>query len=72
MDKISEFFKFLKENDALEKYITNVPDIRVIKSLSFPNRYIVDPFIWDRSEDGYDYWIQLHNKWIKYLDSLNS
>lgn len=67
MDKISEFFKFLKENDALEKYITNVPDIRRVK-LFFPDKYISGPFIWDCSEEGYNYWIQLHNKWLKHLD----
>ena len=72
MDKVFEFFKFLKENGALEKYITNVPDIRTVKSLLFPKQYISGLFIWDGSEDGYDYWNQLHDKWIKYLDSLNS
>ena len=54
MDKISKFFKFLKKNDALEKYITNIPDIRTVKSL-FPDKYISGPFIWDLSEDGYNY-----------------
>lgn len=70
MDKrIKEFFKFLKENDALEKYLSNIDtaDIAPFFKMSTPRSYIALAFCWGDTKEGWDFWSNLHTKWCSTL-----
>lgn len=69
--RTKEFFKFLKENDALEKYLSNFDAIKLSK-ISAPRSYIALAFAWSSTKEGWDFWSNLHNKWVKNLEDGNS
>lgn len=64
-----EFFKFLKENDALEKYLSNIDtaDIAPFFKMSTPRSYIALAFCWGDTKEGWDFWSNLHTKWCSTL-----
>lgn len=54
----SKFKKFLEDNDAYDKYIINCNGDEP------KNPYIeFDAFIWTTTEEGYDFWNNLDDKW---------
>ena len=58
----NKFRKFLKENNAYEKYIKN-------NKGESKNPYIYfDGFHWVSSDEGYDYWNELDNKWFDFIE----
>ena len=65
---MKKFLEFLKKNDALDNFLDACPDLDELP----PNRYISGSFGWYDTEQGYNYWNQLHYKWIKELNSWNS
>lgn len=72
--RTKEFFKFLKENDALEKYLSNI-DITELPSLfemCTPRSYIALAFFWSSTKEGWDFWSNLHSKWLIYLEDGNN
>lgn len=72
--RTKEFFKFLKENDALEKYLSNI-DITESPSLfemCTPRSYISLAFTWDDTKERWDFWSDLHRKWLMYLEDGNN
>jgi hypothetical protein len=82
-----DFYYFLKEEGVLEKYINNANSFSIkistenltIKKLldiynHSPNgwRMFVVLFDWKHSPEGYDFWFNIHNKWLKLkLKKLN-
>jgi len=69
-----DFYNFLVENDALDKFIYNYKknigikdylDERKKKGLYRQN--VNAAFLWTPTKDGYYFWHQMHNKWIEYL-----
>jgi hypothetical protein len=70
MDKrTKEFFKFLKENDALEKYLSNIDtsEMSPFSKMSAPRSYIALAFAWSSTKEGWDFWSNLHTKWCSTL-----
>ena len=61
---MKKFLEFLKKNDALDNFLDACPDMDVD-----PREYISCSFAWHNTPQGYDYWRQLHFKWIKELNS---
>ena len=64
-----QFFEFLKENSCYNKYFNNINSPLIgfstlEKILRFPIQLINFAFDWDLSEEGYDYWNHISNKWI--------
>lgn len=64
-----EFFKFLKENDALEKYLSNIDatEMSPFFKMCTPRSYIALAFIWGDTKEGWDFWSNLHSKWCSTL-----
>ncbi len=70
MDKrTKEFFKFLKENNALEKYLSNFDAVKpsTFFKISAPRSYIALAFAWSSTKEGWDFWSNLHTKWCSTL-----
>ena len=62
---MKKFLEFLKKNDALDNFLDAYPDLDELP----PRRYISGSFGWYDTVQGYNYWNQLHYKWIKELNS---
>jgi hypothetical protein len=65
----SDFYKFLVDNDILEKYIFNFEQSHWNRSLkSFLDirkySYIKGAFNWIRSSEGHDFWKNYNRKWL--------
>lgn len=74
MDKISRFFEFLTEHDALIPYILNFnkgPFSEFIISYD-PEDFISCAFIWSSTPQGFHYWANLSDRWRQELYSLDS
>ena len=66
-----KFFEFLKKNKILEQYLSNlyIP----IDLNEHPEDYINRAFYWDDTKEGFDFWRDIHEKWLKELkNSSNS
>lgn len=74
MDKISRFFEFLGQHDALISYILNFNKgtfSEFVMSYD-PEDLISCAFIWNSTPQGFYYWKKLSAIWMNELDSLNS
>ena len=74
MDKISRFFEFLGQHDALIPYILNFnkgPFSEFVMSYD-PEDFIICAFAWSDTPQGFFYWLRLSDIWIDELHSLNS
>ena len=74
MDKISRFFEFLGQHDALIPYILNFNKgsfSEFVMSYD-PEDLISCAFIWNSTPQGFYYWEKLSAIWMNELDSLNS
>ena len=73
------FIKFLKENLIYQRFIVCYEDckssnheesfISFLKK-STPALYLVNGFRWKDTNEGYDYWHEISNKWIHCLNNL--
>jgi len=80
---ISEFKKFLFENDAYARFVFNISNPHLNghrynhKQLGdyLNNRtadgYILWAFLFDRAPEGVKYWQSVNEKWLEHLESLN-
>jgi len=64
------FFRWLKENDAYEKFMYNNsrPLERSFTKIEDNNNsasFIWGTFVWERTNEGEDYWAKLSSKWVK-------
>lgn len=62
-----EFLQFLIQEKALEEYLTLLNSKLLISLERFvhqPESYISSGFPWITSEQGFNFWENLHNKWI--------
>jgi hypothetical protein len=72
-----DFYDFLVDNDILDKWINNFEkDVSWRKDVIWRNKkeihdflnnninYIDHAFNWSDTEEGYDFWIKIYNKWI--------
>ena len=72
MDEINEFRLFLIQNNALESYLKNVDNNRINQYYSESNLFcrIIDAsFVWYKTPEGGDYWLELHRKWMKQVNT---
>ena len=75
------FITFLKEHHAFEKYIYNFKYVgkrynrvdkcfnKLIKSQSAES-YIDNAFTWDDTNEGWEYWYNLHTLWVEYYNNI--
>jgi hypothetical protein len=78
------FRKFLVENDVLDKFLYNSKTEN--QRCEFPNRYyesfdfitdkdtnswVVSAFNWKNSNEGYNFWQEVHSKWCDLIDNKN-
>jgi len=80
-DDITSFTEFLKNAGVYDKYINNSKvenqrwtaikdyygDLEYIKNAIKSLFWITTAFNWDASEEGYDYWNDINEKWISLL-----
>ena len=81
------FIKFLKENNAYEKFIFNFNSregkiFRAAKQLPcssesyfyscYMKRYILNAFLWGVTSQNYGYWESLNNKWTEILEKYET
>ena len=70
---IEDFINFLKENNALDKFILNcIPNKAKQLTKDYftfvnPISWVSSIFSWYDSKEGYNYWRDLSLKWEKYL-----
>lgn len=76
MDKISRFFGFLGQHDALIPYILNFNkdsfSFSEFATLYDPEDFISCAFIWSSTPQGFHYWANLSDRWRQELYSLDS
>jgi hypothetical protein len=67
-----KFVKFLKDNNAYDKFITNLnivnKPIEIFCDDSKKKSYINRSFIWFQTKEGFDFWENLNVKWIQFLN----
>lgn len=71
----SDFLKFLKDNNILEKYVNNIANILSVlypNMLTFlkPEDYVAGVFAWYKTpkNEGVNYWSRYDIMWRKYLE----
>lgn len=55
------FDKFLMDNGIYRAYNANVR----VKQIEDPNLYISCAFFWDNTSEGYSFWLDINNRWLK-------
>lgn len=71
-----EFIAFLKINNCYFEYKENFindsyyPKFREFIHFEPRKKYISYAFFWKNTPQGYEYWYDIHYKWIEYLDSI--
>ena len=60
----TEYFRNLNKNSS-ESYltITNKLDLDKFLKEYFKSDFISEAFIWEDTEEGYEFWSSIHNKW---------
>lgn len=65
---VMRFHRFLHENKALDKYYTEVERAKIMSVETAmemsPELFILAPFIWTESKDGYYFWNEIDKKWV--------
>ena len=66
MDKISRFFGFLGQHDALIPYINNL-NLEELPNIfqNHPTYWVFTAFSWSKTLEGYNYWAILDNLWLQ-------
>ena len=68
----NQFIDFLKRHGALGIYkdILNeqLNDTLLSRILFSEPQYYIDSFIWEETKQGFDYWNDLHNRWMDLID----
>jgi hypothetical protein len=62
-----DFYKFLVDNNALDKYIYNLDNNYNYFEHKNKNQYILWAFDWVNTHEGYEFWLNLNYKWVEYL-----
>ncbi len=57
-----DFVRFLKENNAYLKYMTNAGYL-TDEEIDINDSYF-EAFVWDNTPEGYDYWDDLDTDWF--------
>lgn len=71
------FIRFLKNNDIFFRYMKNATSrntisfywafgINVFTKVT-PIEYVDAAFSWEHAKEGFDYWDEIHSKWLKYM-----
>lgn len=82
MEKTREgFVLFLEENNIREEFVKNfklsrsslyIPghkrSIEIFFSTVNPQHFIGGAFVWSKTEQGYGYWRDIDNKWLKFKE----
>jgi hypothetical protein len=70
-----DFYKFLVDNNALDKYIYNFDNYKEINYSELlhknKNQYILWSFDWSNTPEGHEFWSNLNYKWINFLHTNN-
>lgn len=69
------FIKFLNDNNCYHEFLTNIReeyniDIETVFNYFSHYNWICFAFSWRRSEQGYEYWDKINDKWIDLLEDL--
>lgn len=62
-----KFEKLLKKEGALQDYYQNLDHSLNSILNSEPDHWMLRSFIWDKAKEGFGYWENIHNKWLKKL-----
>lgn len=73
---------FLREKGLLERFeqrvingnnLVNVDSIQelVRKTEKSPNSLITAGFVWERTDEGQEYWAKTHRKWMDYRSNVD-
>ena len=66
MEPLEEFKQFLIDNNCLESYLYNLKYFKFSSVSPYPfNKLIIYTFKWEATKEGWDFWNNLDNKWIK-------
>ena len=66
MNALETFKQFLIDNNCLESYLYNLKHFKFSSASSYPfKKLIIYTFKWDATKEGFHYWDNLDNKWIK-------
>lgn len=61
----------MKKNKVLEQYLFNLDPITGFTR--YPEDYVCRAFYWYGTKEGFDFWHDIHEKWLKELkNSSNS
>lgn len=70
-----KFIDFLKKENAFDSYVTNFNE-RIIKggmlewlNVEDPEGYIAEAFIWANTYEGWEYWNNLDEQWLKIIQN---
>lgn len=65
------FYNWLQKENCLKQFKYNTKHRsrpNQVFRMYDPSYFVVAAFEWDRSNEGYSYWLCKENKWIKFLN----
>lgn len=66
MDTIDVFIKFL-EGEGIYERVLELCDGRILPVIvaeEDPEDYLLSIFLFENTDEGFDFWIDVHNKWL--------
>ena len=66
----AKFKKWLKENEIYEIYENAVKSYGLV-NISYADDFIVSAFDWAETTEGHEYWYNVDEKWLEYLEDNN-
>ena len=77
-----QFIRFLKDNNVYgnymhafenrELYRKRISTLKTFFIYYTPEQYLLCAFDWGNTKEGWQYWRNLYDKWMHYLDSINN
>lgn len=83
-EMLAEFVRFLKERGVFTAYVryvnetygyyrffekyVNIGDTTANAAKAIGRGLIVNAFGWDKTKEGREFWFNLHNEWLNFVD----
>lgn len=71
MSAIDVFIRFLEELGVYDR-VLELCDGRILPMIvadEEPEDYLLSIFLFENTDEGFDFWIDVHNRWMDYLES---
>ena len=70
-----KFIQFLKDNNCYDQFVYNTQHVVCGVEIKYfrvkeARAFVSKGFIWNRTIEGFEYWVTIHNKWQVHLKTM--